>query len=57
MPCVWSKAVIEYSHEEPVTRAIALQPPFNEILGTPVTTKRADARSMFCGSYRLLVVF
>mmetsp|Transcript_49797 Transcript_49797/g.117094 ORF Transcript_49797/g.117094 Transcript_49797/m.117094 type:complete len:457 (-) Transcript_49797:31-1401(-) len=35
-------AVIEYSQEEPVTRAIALQPPFNEILGTPVTTKRAD---------------
>lgn len=35
-------AIIEYSQEEPVARAIALQPPFNEILGTPVTTKRAD---------------
>ncbi|CAE7853705.1 RBM23, partial [Symbiodinium microadriaticum] len=35
-------AIIEYSQEEPVARAIALQPPFNEILGTPVTNKRAD---------------
>ncbi|CAE7391516.1 RBM39 [Symbiodinium pilosum] len=37
-------AIIEYSQEEPVARAVALPAPFNEILGTPVTTKRADVQ-------------
>mmetsp|Transcript_44783 Transcript_44783/g.83668 ORF Transcript_44783/g.83668 Transcript_44783/m.83668 type:complete len:458 (-) Transcript_44783:83-1456(-) len=37
-------AIVEYSQEEPVSRAVALTPPFNEILGTPVTAKRADAQ-------------
>ena len=37
-------AIIEFSQEEPVGRAVALPPPFNEILGQPVQAKRADAQ-------------
>ncbi|CAJ1377088.1 unnamed protein product [Effrenium voratum] len=37
-------AIIEFSQEEPVSRACALPPPFNEILGQVVQAKRADAQ-------------
>ena len=37
-------AIIEFSQEEPVGRAVALPPPFNEILGQQVQAKRADAQ-------------
>lgn len=37
-------AIIEFIQEDACNRACALTPPFNEILGTPVTTKRADAQ-------------